>query len=158
MAQHAARRVAEENRQLRKLLNCYGFGDGYIASYLHSRPTTQPDTALSSHYTAHHPAHNPARIPSDAVQSLQHAITPRKPVYSDLSVPYPAPTPKPRETPIASLTMSNLSVLERVPVSQGRLPPLPLSLPHETPDNFLPDPLLDQSVTRGRWEYHANTP
>ncbi|KAH7237838.1 hypothetical protein B0J15DRAFT_406149, partial [Fusarium solani] len=70
--QQAARRVAEENRQLRGLLSLNGITDEYISHYLHrDTATAQTDPTPIPHF--------PSRNPSEAVQSLQHVIAPRRP-------------------------------------------------------------------------------
>ncbi|KAL7933640.1 hypothetical protein V8C35DRAFT_47890 [Trichoderma chlorosporum] len=82
--QLAARRVAEENRQLRELLHKHGFQDDYISSFL-----LQQAGASSS---------------TDSVQALQQIIAPRRPVSLDSGVPFPLPSQVTREMASASLS------------------------------------------------------
>ncbi|KAL7789531.1 hypothetical protein V8C37DRAFT_213079 [Trichoderma ceciliae] len=90
--QMAARRVAEENRQLRELLHKHGFQDEYISQFLlqQSGSTTDP----SGHrFSA-----------GDPVQALQQIITPRRPVSLDSGVSFPLPSQVTREMASASLS------------------------------------------------------
>ncbi|KAI8710305.1 hypothetical protein NCS52_01544700 [Fusarium sp. LHS14.1] len=70
--QLAARRVAEENRQLWGLLNRHGITDDYISNYLHTGgAAAQEDPTPIPNF--------PSSNRSDAIQSLQQAIAPRRP-------------------------------------------------------------------------------
>ncbi|CAM1511299.1 Fc.00g088120.m01.CDS01 [Cosmosporella sp. VM-42] len=136
----AARRVAEENRQLRGLLNRHGINDDYITSYLHSGTVAQPDPIPVSHYATGNPG--------ETVQSLQHTIAPRRPTAVDTNVPYPVPQEGSREASIASVSTSSSSVWEptqpmqpnygrglsaNVPQQMGRQPMFPQTAPHPFP-------------------------
>lgn len=102
--QLAARRVAEENRQLRGLLNRHGFSDDYITSYLHSGTVAQPDPISVSHFTTGNPG--------ETVQSLQHIIAPRRPAPLDPNVTYAVNPQDSREASIASVSTSSSSIWE----------------------------------------------
>ncbi|RSL67735.1 hypothetical protein CEP54_003143 [Fusarium duplospermum] len=123
--QQAARRVAEENRQLRGLLNRHGITDDYISSYLHTGgAAAQTEPTPIPHFTSSNP--------SDAVQSLQHVIAPRRPAPLDPGVSYVVPPQESRETSIASVSTSSSSLWEP---GQGIQPgpaygrPLPSNVP-----------------------------
>ncbi|RDA85510.1 hypothetical protein CP532_2182 [Ophiocordyceps camponoti-leonardi (nom. inval.)] len=67
--QMAARRVAEENRQLRELLNRHGVDDNHIALYLQSGLVVSPDAG---------PIQQAFRSdPGSTVPALQHVMVPR---------------------------------------------------------------------------------
>ncbi|KAF5020500.1 hypothetical protein F66182_7463 [Fusarium sp. NRRL 66182] len=102
--QQAARRVAEENRQLRGLLNRHGISDDYISSYLHSGAAAQADPTVISHFTPNNP--------SDNVQSLQQVIAPRRPAILEAGVSYVVPPQESREPSIASGSTSSSSMWE----------------------------------------------
>ncbi|KAM0252229.1 hypothetical protein ACHAP5_001214 [Fusarium lateritium] len=126
--QHAARRVAEENRQLRGLLNRHGIGDDYISSYLNSATATQTDPASVSHFTSN--------IPSDNVQSLQQVIAPRRPTALETSVSYAIPPQESREPSIASGSTSSSSIWEAgqaIPSGSAYARPLPSNVPTPVP-------------------------
>ncbi|KAF7552964.1 hypothetical protein G7046_g7255 [Stylonectria norvegica] len=131
--QLAARRVAEENRYLRNLLNRHGIDNDYIASYLQSAPTAQSGPQPITQF-----AHS-----SDTVQSLQHVIAPRRPPPIDPSIAYSVPPQGSREASIASVSTSSSSIWEpaqpmgpsygrpppaNVPTNMGR-PAIPSQLP-----------------------------
>ncbi|KAJ3454326.1 hypothetical protein MRS44_018220 [Fusarium solani] len=100
--QQAARRVVEENRQLRGLLNRHGITDDAISTYLHtSGAAAQTDPTPTPHF--------PSSNPSDAVQSLQHVMAPRRPAPLDPGVSYVLPPQESREIPIASVSTSSSS-------------------------------------------------
>jgi hypothetical protein len=109
--QHAARRVAEENRQLRGLLNRHGIGDDYISSYLTSTTTAHTDPTAVSHFTSN--------TPSESVQSLQQVIAPRRPTTLETGMSYIVPPQESREPSIASGSTSSSSLWE----SGQSLPP-----------------------------------
>ncbi|RDA89466.1 hypothetical protein CP533_1523 [Ophiocordyceps camponoti-saundersi (nom. inval.)] len=70
--QMAARRVAEENRQLRELLNRHGVDDNHIALYLQSGLVVSPDGGGSG------PVQQAFRSdPGSTVPALQHVMVPR---------------------------------------------------------------------------------
>ncbi|KAI8710507.1 hypothetical protein NCS52_01567800 [Fusarium sp. LHS14.1] len=103
--QQVARRVAEENGQLRGLLNRHGITDEYISSYLHTGgAAAQTDPTPIPHF--------PSSNPSDAVQSLQHVLAPRRPAPLDPGVSYVVPPQESRETSIASVSTSSSSLWE----------------------------------------------
>ncbi|RCI09790.1 hypothetical protein L249_4159 [Ophiocordyceps polyrhachis-furcata BCC 54312] len=67
--QMAARRVAEENRQLRELLNRHGVDDNHIALYLQSGLVVSPGAGA---------VQQPFRSdPGSTVPALQHVMVPR---------------------------------------------------------------------------------
>lgn len=90
--QLAARRVAEENRQLRELLHKHGFQDEYITQFLLQQGGSA-DPSSGHRFSA-----------GDHLQQLQQAITPRRPVSLDSGVPYQLPSQVTREMPTASLS------------------------------------------------------
>ncbi|KAM4056719.1 hypothetical protein HRG_003587 [Hirsutella rhossiliensis] len=102
--QMAARRVAEENRQLRELLNRHGVCDDHIAHYLQSG-TFAPLDAEQNH---------PFRAgdAGTAVQSLHHVMLPRRLTGLDQSMPLPVPGQSSRETSTASGSTTSSSVWE----------------------------------------------
>ncbi|KAK4081574.1 uncharacterized protein Triagg1_2315 [Trichoderma aggressivum f. europaeum] len=111
--QLAARRVAEENRQLRELLHKHGFQDDYISSFL-----LQQAGASSS---------------TDPVQALQQIIAPRRPVSLDSSVPFPLPSQVTREMPSASL-----SSVSAAPWDPQQVAMSPFGHPHVAPQQVVP--------------------
>ncbi|KAF4976610.1 hypothetical protein FZEAL_6749 [Fusarium zealandicum] len=119
--QQAARRVAEENRQLRGLLNRHGISDDYISSYLHSGAPAQADPTPVPHFNSGNPG--------ETVQSLQHAIAPRRPVHLDPSVSYVVPPQESREPSIASVSTSSSSLWEQSGPAYGRPLPSNVSTP-----------------------------
>ncbi|RSL52206.1 hypothetical protein BHE90_016868 [Fusarium euwallaceae] len=132
--QQAARRVAEENRQLRGLLNRHGITDDYISSYLH--------TGCAAAQTDPTPIPNfPSSNPSDAVQSLQQVIAPRRPNPLEPDVSYVVPPQESREISIASALKSSSSRWEPGPAYQRdpandqqfscNVPPLTLPVPSD---------------------------
>ncbi|KAM4061822.1 hypothetical protein HRG_013378 [Hirsutella rhossiliensis] len=68
--QIAARRVAEENKQLRELLNRHGFSDDHVAHFLQSGTFVPLDADQD------HPSR--AGDPGAAVQSLEQLLVPRR--------------------------------------------------------------------------------
>ncbi|KAF4449172.1 hypothetical protein FALBO_16709 [Fusarium albosuccineum] len=100
--QQAARRVAEENRQLRGLLNRHGISDDYISSYLHSGAAAQTDPTPMSRFTSGNT--------SETVQSLQHVLAPRRPAPLDPGVSYVVPPQESREASIASVSTRSSSL------------------------------------------------
>ncbi|KAG7424308.1 hypothetical protein Forpi1262_v014551 [Fusarium oxysporum f. sp. raphani] len=126
--QHAARRVAEENRQLRGLLNRHGISDDYITSYLNSGTASQTDPTATSHFTPN--------THSDSVQSLQQVIAPRRPTALETGVSYGLPPQESREPFIASGSTSSSSIWEsgqdiQPPSAYTR--PLPSNVPTPVP-------------------------
>lgn len=94
--QVAARRVAEENRQLRELLSKHGFGDDYIAQYLQAGAIPSVDQASGHRF-----------VPGDSgqsVQSLHHLIAPRRPLGLDPAVPFPLPSQANRDISTSGAT------------------------------------------------------
>ncbi|KAG9504212.1 hypothetical protein J7337_004179 [Fusarium musae] len=139
--QHAARRVAEENRQLRGLLNRHGISDDYISSYLNSgTASSQNDPAAISHF--------PPNTHSDSVQSLQQVIAPRRPTALDTGVSYGLPPQESREPSIASGSTSSSSMWES---GQALQPPSAYTRP--LPSN-VPTPVPRQSMTPSMHPQH----
>ncbi|POR38382.1 Uncharacterized protein TPAR_01433 [Tolypocladium paradoxum] len=102
--QMAARRVAEENRQLRELLNRYGVGDEYIAHYLQSGTFSPLDSGGGQPFRT--------GDPGPSVQSLQQLLLPRRPAGLDQNVSFPLPSQSSREDSIASASTASSSVWE----------------------------------------------
>lgn len=73
--QLAARRVADENKKLRMLLNQNGVDDDNIEAYLQSKAS--PDTVMGQGFGSF------GGLGSGAVQDLEHLLTTRKPCCSD---------------------------------------------------------------------------
>ncbi|KAM0248523.1 hypothetical protein ACHAQJ_009428 [Trichoderma viride] len=90
--QLAARRVAEENRQLRELLHKHGFQDEYITQFLLQQGGST-DPGSGHRFSA-----------GDHVQALQQVIGPRRPVSLDTGVAFPLPSQVTREMASASLS------------------------------------------------------
>jgi len=82
--QLAARRVADENKKLRILLNQNGVGDDNIDAYLQS--TASPDTVMGQGFGGL------GGMGSGAVQVLEHLLTTRKPCCADGNTGAPGPT------------------------------------------------------------------
>jgi hypothetical protein len=81
--QLAARRVADENKKLRMLLNQNGVGDDNIKAYLQS--TASPDTVMGQGFGGF------GGLGSGAVQALEHLLTTRKPCCADGNTGAPGP-------------------------------------------------------------------
>jgi hypothetical protein len=81
--QLAARRVADENKKLRMLLNQNGVGDDNIEAYLQS--TASPDTVMGQGFGGL------GGMGSGAVQVLEHLLITRKPFCSDGNTGAPGP-------------------------------------------------------------------
>ncbi|KAJ3479633.1 hypothetical protein NLG97_g8272 [Lecanicillium saksenae] len=78
--QVAARRVAEENRQLRQLLNKHGFSDEYISRFLQAGIAGAPDMNRGAAFTT--------GDQGMAVHALQQAMVSRRPASLDSNVPF----------------------------------------------------------------------
>lgn len=102
----AARRVADENRQLRELLHKHGATDDYIAQYLLASTANNTD---SSHGQGHNVQ---AMDPATAPQSLQQLMLPRRAPYLEPSVQLTLPSQSSREASIASGSTTNSSAWE----------------------------------------------
>ncbi|KAK5998344.1 hypothetical protein PT974_00723 [Cladobotryum mycophilum] len=135
--QMAARRVAEENRQLRELLNKHGFGDEYIAQYLQVGTVAPPDPSSQRFTTGD---------PGSSVQSLQHLIAPRRPAGLETTVPFPLPSQIAREMSTTSVSSANSSAWDPqhptmpsyghphvIPVGPGAVVPQPGHHPYASP-------------------------
>jgi hypothetical protein len=81
--QLAARRVADENKKLRMLLNQNGVSDDNIEAYLQS--TASPDTVMGQGFGGF------GGVGSGAVQALEHLLTTRKPCCADGNTGAPGP-------------------------------------------------------------------
>jgi hypothetical protein len=81
--QLAARRVADENRKLRMLLNQNGVGDDNIEAYLQS--TAGPDTVVGQGFGS------PGGGSSGTVKALEHLLNTRKPCCADGNTGAPGP-------------------------------------------------------------------
>ncbi|PHH84328.1 hypothetical protein CDD83_2115 [Cordyceps sp. RAO-2017] len=102
--QMAARRVADENRQLRDLLNRHGVSDDHIAHYLQSGTLLPLDSAHAQPFRA--------GAPAAAVQSLQHLLVPRPLAGLDQTMSFPLPSPSSRETSTTSGSTTSSTVWE----------------------------------------------
>lgn len=81
--QLAARRVADENKKLRMLLNQNGVGDDNIEAYLQSMAS--PDTIMGQGFGGF------GGLGSGAVQVLEHLLTTKKPCCTDGNTGVPGP-------------------------------------------------------------------
>lgn len=100
----AARRVADENRQLRELLIKCGVTEDYIAHYLQAGTSGNSETAPTQ----------PVR-PGDhgvTVHSLQHLMVPRRAAHLDHGVHFALPSQTTREDSTASGSTAASSVWE----------------------------------------------
>jgi hypothetical protein len=124
--------VAEENRQLRGLLNRHGITEDEIYRYLHtSGAAAQTDPTPIPHVTSSNP--------SDAVQSLQHVIAPWRPTTLDPGDSCVVPPQESREISIASALKSSSSLWEPGPAYQ-RDPANDQQFPCNVPPLTLPVP------------------
>jgi len=91
--QQAARRVADENRRLRGLLNKQGVSDEMIEGYLQSGASQSTDSQYRSPATG------------QAVYQLENMLAPRRPACLDPSAPFPPLSAgvRPREASVASI-------------------------------------------------------
>ncbi|GAB0131577.1 hypothetical protein EsDP_00000041 [Epichloe bromicola] len=102
----AARRVADENRQLRELLHKHGATDDYIAQYLLASTANNAD---SSHGQGQNVQ---VMDPATAPQSLQQLMLPRRAPYLEPSVQLTLPSQSSREASIVSGSTTNSSAWE----------------------------------------------
>ena len=106
----AARRVADENRQLRELLYKAGFGDEYIVQYMQTYPVAPQGSTAASPHTV-----------SPAVQSMQHLLAARRPASLDSNMPFSMLNQaSSREASITSVSTSNSSSIWET--AQGSMP------------------------------------
>lgn len=103
--QMAARKVAEENKQLRCLLNRYGVSDEYIAHYLQSGAVLSPDANQGQPFRT--------GDPGPSVQSLQQLIVPRLPPSFERPISFPLPSQSSREASTASASTASSSIWEQ---------------------------------------------
>lgn len=103
--QLAARRVAEENRQLRELLHKHGFQDEYVSSFLLQQAGTSSST--------------------DPVQALQQIITPRRPVALESGMPFAMQSQVTRE-----MASGSLSAATAAPWDPQQVAMSPFAHPH----------------------------
>lgn len=82
--QLAARRVAEENKQLRQLLNKHGFSDDYISRFLQAGVAGAPDMHRGQTFAT--------GDQGMAVHALQQAMVSRRPASLDSNVPFSVPS------------------------------------------------------------------
>ncbi|OAQ63113.1 hypothetical protein VFPPC_14520 [Pochonia chlamydosporia 170] len=103
--QMAARKVANENKQLRELLNRYGVTDEYIAHYLQASAASHPEASQGL-----------TVLPGElgvAAQSLQQLMLPRRPSHLEQTAQFTVPSQSSsREDSIASVSTTNSSVWE----------------------------------------------
>ncbi|KAF4126842.1 hypothetical protein GMORB2_0579 [Geosmithia morbida] len=123
--QVAARRVAEENRHLRGLLNRQGIGDDYIANYLQTaaaaQTTTEPPSATAS--VAVPGSHALGASTSQSVQSLQQQLKPRRPAAIDQSAAFPMSVQTSPQDSIGSVSTTASSLWETPPQHHIQPPP-----------------------------------
>ncbi|KAM4063247.1 hypothetical protein HRG_010205 [Hirsutella rhossiliensis] len=100
--QMAARRIAEENKQLRELLNRHGFSDGQVAHFL------QSGTFVLLDADQNHPFR--AGDPGAAVQSLEQLLVPRRlaSLDQDFSLSLPRQSCRDPSTTSGSTTKSSI--------------------------------------------------
>ncbi|KAK7432680.1 hypothetical protein QQZ08_000890 [Neonectria magnoliae] len=142
--QQAARRVAEENRQLRALLNRHGIGDDYIINYLHSGAAAQSDSGPISHFSS--------GATSDTVQTLQQAMEPRRHGHHDHDhgLPYSIPPQETREQSMANVSTTTNSIWEPAqPIRPGHSfhRPLPSNAPSPMGRATIPAQIHPQPYT-----------
>ncbi|KAM4058279.1 hypothetical protein HRG_014613 [Hirsutella rhossiliensis] len=102
--QMAARTVAEENKQLRELLNKHGFSDGHVAHFLQSGTFVPLDADQD------HPFR--AGDPGAAVQSLEQLLVPRRLAILDQDFSLSLPRQSCRDPSTASGSTTRSSILE----------------------------------------------
>ncbi|CVL08193.1 uncharacterized protein FMAN_14164 [Fusarium mangiferae] len=139
--QHAARRVAEENRQLRGLLNRHGISDDYITSYLNSGTASQNDPAAISHFPNTH---------SDSVQSLEQAIAPGRPKALETGVSDGMLPQESRESSIASGSKQSFSIWisgQAIQSPSAHIRPLPSNVPTTVPRQSITSSMHPQHYT-----------
>lgn len=146
----AARRVAEENRQLRELLHKQGISDEYIAHYTQTTTTGHTGVDMSSANAAAAAAAGvaaapgpgfpgvPGAGPGPSVQSLQQLLAPRRPASLDPTTPFPLAGQASREASITSASTSTSSLWD--PQQQG----IP-AYSHHQPVNMAPGPMAGSS-------------
>ncbi|PNY25010.1 Uncharacterized protein TCAP_05053 [Tolypocladium capitatum] len=110
--QAAARSVAQENKQLRELLNRHGIGDDYIAHYLQSGTVRPLESGRGQPFRT--------ADPGTSAQSLQQLLLPRRPSGLDQTFSFPLPGQSIREDSIASAPTASSSVWES---AQGTMTP-----------------------------------
>ncbi|KAG6028695.1 hypothetical protein E4U41_000610 [Claviceps citrina] len=107
--QMAARRVAEENRQLRELLHKLGATDDYIAQCL------QASAANNAGYSPGEGQSLPAVDAGTTPQSLQQLMLPRRAAHLEPGLHFTLPSHSSREASIASASTINSSPWECSP-------------------------------------------
>lgn len=100
----AARRVADENKHLRELLNRYGVTDDYIAHYLQATAASNPE---SNHGQTIRPGE--AGV---ATHTLQNLMLPRRAAHLEQNVQFTVPSQSSREDSTASASTTNSSAWE----------------------------------------------
>ncbi|KAG8425474.1 hypothetical protein J3458_002170 [Metarhizium acridum] len=102
--QMAARRVADENKQLRELLSRYGVTNEYIAHYLHASTANSCESGRAQ----------PIRLGEAgvAIQSLNQAMLPRRAAHLEQTIHFAIPSQSSRENSIASASTTNSSAWE----------------------------------------------
>ncbi|KAH8718189.1 hypothetical protein HC256_002841 [Beauveria bassiana] len=106
--QIAARRVADENRQLRQLLNEHGFSQEYINRFLQAGNVVAAGGPGMNHRQAFAAAAAATGEPSMASHALQQALVPRRPASLEPNVPF---------TSVTSQVMSDSSISSTPSVS-----------------------------------------
>ncbi|KJZ79269.1 hypothetical protein HIM_01420 [Hirsutella minnesotensis 3608] len=102
--QMAARRVAEENKQLRELLNRHAVSDENISHFLQTGTFLPLDSESSCSYRT--------GDPGSASQTLQHLLLPRRLGSMDQGFALHLPSQSSREASTASGSTTNSSVWE----------------------------------------------
>ncbi len=110
--QAAARRVAEENRHLRQLLNKQGFSDSYINQYLQTGVVGPPNIGHGQQFNAGEAG--------ATVQALNQVMVPRRPASIDPNVTFPLPSQVLSDSSISSSpSMSGRTAWETLPVESS---------------------------------------
>ncbi|EXV04958.1 hypothetical protein E5D57_011732 [Metarhizium anisopliae] len=143
--QMAARRVADENTQLRELLNRYGVTNEYITHYLQASTENSCESGRAQ----------PIRLREEAgvaMQSLSQAMLPRRAAHLEQTQQFAIPSQSSREDSIASASTTNSSVWEpsQPSVSYNHHPQQlagvsPTDHPHYSPSAFSAQPAITQS-------------
>lgn len=100
----AARRVAEENKQLRELLNRYGVTDEYIAHFLQASAASNPESNQGQ-------AIRPGEV-GVATHTLQTLMLPRRAAHLEQNVQFTVPSQSSREDSTASASTTNSAAWE----------------------------------------------
>ena len=155
--QAAARRVAEENRQLRELLNRHGVGDDLISHYLQSGSLGSSDAGSASQMGGGNTG--------AAVQSLEHLIVTRRAASLDHKVAFPLPSQTNHDLPITSAPSNSSSVWDHaqpvMPSHYTHSQPMGVGPGHGPamtgPPTQSPYPVYSPAPTSGRESFSAQS-